>query len=299
MSDYPGYTSPNAPQEARGDVPAPHATPPPAGGQQKKPRNTIGTIALVTAVIGFIFACIPGALIVGWVLLPIAFVLSIVGLAQSGKPKGTSIAAIILSIVGFIVGVLVFMFAVGTAIDDAFAGEEAEIIAPADEDATEDDAAEDDAPTGEADSGAPEGDEGTRATPVPIGSTISAADWDVTITSFEADATDAVLRANEFNDEPGEGNVYALVEVEATYTGDESEHPWLEISLAYVTEGGNTVESYDSMAVAPDPQFSDIGELYEGASGTGYQVFEIPDGDDGLLRVTPGFMANEVFVATK
>ena len=36
--------------------------------------------AMIVAIVGFIFACIPGALIVGWILLPIAFVLSIVSL---------------------------------------------------------------------------------------------------------------------------------------------------------------------------------------------------------------------------
>src|SRR5699024_2284731 len=71
----------------------------------KKQRNIVGLIALIVVVVGFIFACIPGALIVGWILLPISFILSIVGLAMSGKTKGTSISALIVSIVGFIVGV--------------------------------------------------------------------------------------------------------------------------------------------------------------------------------------------------
>ncbi len=72
-------------------------------------RNVVGIIALIAGILGFIFACIPpGALIVGWVLLPVAFVLGVVGVCLSGKDKGTSIAAICLSIVGVIVGVVVF-----------------------------------------------------------------------------------------------------------------------------------------------------------------------------------------------
>jgi len=41
-------------------------------------------------------------------LLPAAFILSIVGLCLSGKSKGTSIAAVIIAIVGVIVGAVVF-----------------------------------------------------------------------------------------------------------------------------------------------------------------------------------------------
>src|SRR6478752_7679108 len=38
---------------------------------EPKQRNVLGIVALAVAVVGFIFACLPGALIIGWVLLPI------------------------------------------------------------------------------------------------------------------------------------------------------------------------------------------------------------------------------------
>jgi hypothetical protein len=82
--------------------------------------NTVGLVALILSIIGFVFACIPGALIVGWVLLPAAFILSIVGLCLSGKSKGTSIAAVIISIIGVVVGFVVFFAVVGNAFHDAF-----------------------------------------------------------------------------------------------------------------------------------------------------------------------------------
>ena len=44
-------------------------------GPRPKTRNGLGIAAFVIAIVGFVFACIPGALIVGWVLLPIAFIL--------------------------------------------------------------------------------------------------------------------------------------------------------------------------------------------------------------------------------
>lgn len=83
-------------------------------------NNTIGLIALIAGVIGFVFACIPGALVVGWVLLPIALILGIVGVCQSGMTKGTSIGAIIIAIIGIVVGVVVFFTVVGNAFQDAF-----------------------------------------------------------------------------------------------------------------------------------------------------------------------------------
>jgi len=261
----------------------------------KKQRNIVGLIALIVAVVGFIFACIPGALIVGWILLPISFILSIVGLAMSGKTKGTSISALIVSIVGFIVGVLVFLFAVGSAFDEAF-DEGASASAP-DSDSS---AALDNDATAATQEQEPVDDAvGARSNPVEMGSTISSSDWDVTVDDFDHDATDAVLSANEFNEEPSDGNSYALAEVTVTYTGEESGTPWADITFAYVTEDGNTVNAYDTMTVAPDPDFSEINELYEGASGSGNLVFEIPQDDDGVLRVTPGMLADDVFVATE
>src|SRR3954453_16202181 len=94
----------------------------PAARPQSPPqqRNAVGLIALITGIVGFIFACIPGALIIGWVLLPIAFILGIVGVVLSGKTKGTSIAAIIVSVVGVVVGVVVFFGVVATSFRDAF-----------------------------------------------------------------------------------------------------------------------------------------------------------------------------------
>ncbi|WP_109211944.1 MULTISPECIES: hypothetical protein [Microbacterium] len=80
------YTAPGAP--------APQGPQPPA---EKKPRNILGLIALIVAGIGFIFACIPGALILGWILLPIGFILALVSLFLPGKAKNLGIIALIVS----------------------------------------------------------------------------------------------------------------------------------------------------------------------------------------------------------
>lgn len=120
--DHPGSpTDPTRPSAGPGApvpvaAPTSHGAPPPSGGG----RNTLAIVALVVAVLGSVFALIHGAMIVGWILLPAAFVVSIVALAQHGRPKGMAVAALVVSIVGTIVGVVAFMGAVGDAVDDAF-----------------------------------------------------------------------------------------------------------------------------------------------------------------------------------
>ncbi|WP_129659372.1 DUF308 domain-containing protein [Rothia uropygialis] len=84
-----------------------------------KGKNVLGIIALAAAVVGFVFACIPGILIVGWVLLPIGFLVGIISLFMSGKAKWPGLVAIIVSIVGTVVGFVVFIGVLGSSLDGA------------------------------------------------------------------------------------------------------------------------------------------------------------------------------------
>lgn len=102
-------------QEARQfTTPGPYA----ATTASAKP-HVLAIIALVTAIVGFVFACVPGALIVGWVLLPIAFVLSIVALFLRGK-KWPAIVGLVVAVVGTVVGFVVFFVIIANAARDAF-----------------------------------------------------------------------------------------------------------------------------------------------------------------------------------
>lgn len=102
------------PAAAGGYAPAPMS--PPASGP-----SIVGWIALGTAVLGFITACIPLILGVGWFLLFAAFVLSIIAFFLRGK-KWAPIVAISLSVVGAIVGgiiaFVIFTAAFVSAVDD-------------------------------------------------------------------------------------------------------------------------------------------------------------------------------------
>lgn len=251
-----------------------------------KQRNVLGIVALALAVVGFIFACVPGALVIGWVLLPIAFVLSIVALFLKGKGKGLAIAALITSIVGTVVGFVVFFAVVATSFNTAFAGTDTEVKAPA--------AASSAAPS---DAAADAAKTGTRENPAALGSAVVGKDFTVTVNSVNLNATDAIHAANEFNDAPDAGMTYALVNVTITYTGKDSSYA-AEALIAYVSADGKVYNEFDKAVLGPEPSIG-IDELYTGASTTGNIVIQIPAAGDGLIRVQPGLLADKVFVATK
>lgn len=253
--------------------------------QPTKTRNTVGIIALVIAILGAIISVVPGAAVIGWVLLPFGFILGVVGLFMSGKTKGTSIAAIIVSIVGTLVAIVFFITVVGSAFDDAFGT---------------------DVTVSQSDSGSPaapaefagssgSGEIGTRNNPSALGDVLANNTWELVVNSFNRNATDQVLAANMFNDSPPAGSQYALVNITATYIGADSGHA-NSLRAAFVTDSGNVIRSYDHPAVLPDPL---EGELYTGASTTGNIGLAIPEGESGLLRLELGAFGDEVFVVVE
>ena len=61
-----------------------------------------------------------------------------------------------------------------------------------------------------------------------------------------------------------------------------------------VTSSGNVINSFDKFVVLDDSMGLD--ELFNGASATGSAAFVVPDGETVLVRVKPGFLADEAFV---
>lgn len=263
---------------------------------QNKKSNIVGLIALIAAVIGFIFACIPGALIIGWILLPIAFIMSLVSLFLKGKSKWMGVTALVLSIVGTIVGVIVFVSVVATSIDDAVNNGDTTVVQPSGAAAPNDGAADQSAPADSA-----KGEDGTRANPYPIGSVIENEEWRVVINSVTLAATDAVLTANQFNEPPAEGSEYVLVNYSSTYLGDDANGQLPAfVSVEYVTADGTTVNSFDSMAVAPDA-IDTTSTLYTDGTATGNIAFAVPTATagQGVFAVRAGMFGDKVFVAAQ
>ena len=76
--------------------------------------NIVGIIALVVAIVGLVFAFIPPVSGVAWILVPVAFVLSLIGLFPRG-PKWPAITGLVLSIFVAIVGIVMFVtFVIGS-----------------------------------------------------------------------------------------------------------------------------------------------------------------------------------------
>lgn len=268
-------------------------TPPP------KTRNTVGIIALITAIVGAVFAMIPGALILGWILLPVAFILSIVSLFLKNQKRGQGIAALIISIVGTIIGFIVFFTVVATSFDEAF-NEDTQIEAPSEGDDVEESVTDENAQDG-SDDAADGGEEGTRDNPLALGSAVTASDWEVTVNSVDLSATEAVLAENSLNEEPAEGNGFITVNVTATYLGDDSsgETP-MGVGVEYVSSQGNSFDTTASLIVVPE-SFDSMETLYEGASTTGNFGIEVPmeDVESGSILLSPSMLGDSVFYAVQ
>ncbi|OIJ35165.1 hypothetical protein BK826_08845 [Rothia kristinae] len=113
---YPTPTHQSGEQQA-GYPQAPYGAPQVA--PQSKARNVVGIIAMVCAILGTILACIPGILALGWILLPVGFIMGIVAVCLKGKVKWQGITAIIVSVVGTLIGFLVFFLVFANAVNDA------------------------------------------------------------------------------------------------------------------------------------------------------------------------------------
>lgn len=266
QSTYPAGTA----KRAQGSPPSP-------GHKQ----NRIAIVAFVTAIFGSILAVWQGAQPAGWFLLPVALVLSLVALFRHGAPKKMAVAALVISIVGAIGGAWMFTSPAVIGLDEGI-DTETTISEPAE-------AESDDVPAEEA------GERGARDNPVAIGTLISSNEWEVTVNSFTADATDTVMAEDASNAEPAEGEVYALIDLSVKRVSEKPAYP-TEIGSSYVAEDGTVISSFEAMVVLPE-DLSNVNELSQGDEATGNVAVMIPKGDGGSILITPGMLAEEVFVA--
>ncbi|MFJ4175390.1 hypothetical protein [Microbacterium sp. NPDC089696] len=289
-----------APEYAQPAPSAPYAQPAPEHGlpqapaavapPTKKQRNILGLIALIVSAVGFIFACIPGALIVGWVLLPIGFILGIVSLFLKGKVKWQGVTAIIVSIVGTIIGIIVFTVVVATAFNDAFGGSDVEVGSPTSVTEETDAPANDEGAAAEA---------GTRENPIALGTPFSSSDWTVVVNSVTLDANAQIAAENPYNEAPDAGSVFILVNYTVTYIGTDPEGQMPAfVGLDYVTADGVTIDPLEKLVLAPEAMNS-TSPLYEGASATGNYAIQVPSPVDGVLAVRAGMITDKVFVAVQ
>ena len=112
---------------------------------------------------------------------------------------------------------------------------------------------------------------GTRDAPVAAGETVRVGEWDVSVLSATEDATDAVLEENEFNDPPGEDKQFFIVEVSATYQGDDSEALFTGLTVTTVGDSAVAYDFEDTCGVIPD-ELDTFSEVFQGALRRGISV---------------------------
>lgn len=282
----PSYPPPSYPPQPYMQAPVP----------AKGVRNTLGLIAMIVAIVGFIFACVPGVLIVGWILLPISFILGLVAVFRQGETKWQAVTAIIVAVVGSIVGALVFVVVVADAVDEAVSSQtsaQAPVVAEA--------PAQDERAVTSQPEAAAEEQSSTRDNPLPLGTEVKSREWSVVVSSVTFDATDAVLAENMFNDPPQPGTEYIIVNYSVTYTGnDPNGQSPIFVGVNYVTADGVTIDGTESLVVAPQ-EIDRLTTLYNGGSVSGNIVLQVPSAtaQDGVLAVEPGLIEDKVFIAVK
>ncbi len=269
-------------------APAPYPTGP-STPEQPKGSNGLATAGFVLALLGLLGCWIPVLNILAMVLAVVGVVLAAVGLAKSkkaGAGKGLAIAGLVMGVLALIFAVLinaVFVSAVDDAVDEAT---NTKVETPADSgDAKSDDKAASDEALGT-----------TRDNPAPLGSAISGGDWTVTINSVTTADRDS------FGQAPAAGSTLLVVNMTATYKGDDEQGETAWATVNFVTADGTTIDSTSgSTMFLADNEFDSLKKVYAGASVKGDTILEVPaEGwKNGVLAVSPDMMSDDTFVAVK
>lgn len=130
----------------------------------------------------------------------------------------------------------------------------------------------------------------SRAEPAPIGTAVRIAGWDVRVLSVEPDGSEIVL-ADSFNDPPAAGNQFFLVEIEATYVGEEESSTFFfDVTLKAL---GPSNVAYDSNADCGffEGELDDTRDVFRGGTIRGYVCWEVSASDavSLLMYAEPGF----------
>ena len=116
---------------------------------------------------------------------------------------------------------------------------------------------------------------GERGNPIPLNDVAIYPVWEVSVLSFERDATTAIAEENQFNDPPAPGHVYVMVQVQGTYIGTEFGSMWLDLDYYLV---GNTDIAYEQVWVVTPDSLTDQPNILPGGTAVGNLAFMVPEG---------------------
>jgi len=224
-------------------------------------RNVLELIALAAGTIGFVFACVPGVLIIGWVLLLIALILGIGGVCLPGRTKSTSVVVIVVSVVGIVVG-SVYLGVVTHGFSDAL---------------------------GKSGSGASDR-KGGRNNPFQIGQEVTNGDWQVTL-GPPHEAWTQIAAESQLNTPPEPGMEYWIVPVTATYVGDKTGWPLIAALVGFVDSDNR---SYNGGCGIIPNALASVSDRHPGGTAQGNLCLAVPSGADGLWTLKTA-RSNPVF----
>lgn len=258
---------------------------------EMKGNNGLATAGFVLGLLGLLGSWIPVLNFVGIVLAIVGLILAGIGLSRSRKVnagKGLAIAGLILGALAIVIALVInvaFVGAVDDAVDEVT---DTSVQAPADE---ADTAAEEGSKQSSKDERGT-----TRDNPAPLGSAVTGGDWTVKVNSVKQ------IEKDSFGSSAAKGSILLLVNVTATYNGDDEQGETAWASVKFAGKDGTTVDSTDgSTLFVPEDGFDSLKTIYDGASVKGDQILEVPaeNWEQGVLVVSPDLMSDDTFISLK
>ncbi|MDN4480508.1 DUF4190 domain-containing protein [Demequina muriae] len=278
------------------------AVPPPTHVPEPQKKGFAIT-ALVLGIVAILGSWIPFLSIGSALIGAIGLVFGIIAVVKAFKgTAGGKVMAIIgsvlsgLAIIFAIVSTAAGVAAVDGAIDEVDEEFAAELSPEPATDASDEPAEgtnEEDEEVADEPEGSPEG---TRDNPFPAGSVLTNDEVEVTLGTANWAADETVASENQFNDPAADGSTFVILPVTITnVASSEPVTPWLELTVFYVAPDGRSFQ--EASAVIPE-DVMDIDDLYEGGTGSGNLLYEIPSEvqEGGVWGVEMGWFSDTVFV---
>lgn len=214
-------------------------------------------------------------------------ILAAIGLGKSkkaGSGRGLALAGLILGVLAVIIAIVINVAFVNSVDDAIDTTTNTTVETPADS-----------ADAAASDAGAASSEEigTTRDNPAPLGSAITGGDWTVTVNSVKTADEDSIGQT------PEAGSTLLVVNLTATYNGDDEQGASAWANVKFVTADGSTIDSTDgSTLFLADDSFDSLKTLYGGASVTGDTMLEVPSAGwkNGVLAVSPDLLTDSTFI---
>lgn len=250
-------------------------------------RNWLATAGFVLGLLGLLGSWIPLLNILAILLGILGAILAAIGLGKSkkaGSGRGLALAGLILGVLAVIIAIVINVAFVNSVDDAIDTTTNTTVETPADS-----------ADAAASDAGAASSEEigTTRDNPAPLGSAITGGDWTVTVNSVKTADEDSIGQT------PEAGSTLLVVNLTATYNGDDEQGASAWANVKFVTADGSTIDSTDgSTLFLADDSFDSLKTLYGGASVTGDTMLEVPSAGwkNGVLAVSPDLLTDSTFI---